>query len=40
MTHDHDHDHDEEFECGKCGTTFATEAELQTHATEEHDLGE
>lgn len=40
MAHDHDHDHDEEFECGKCGATFDTEEELQTHASEEHGMGD
>lgn len=36
--HDHDHAHDEEPECGKCGQTFESEADLKEHAREDHDL--
>lgn len=32
MAHDHDH------ECDLCGATFDTEAELNHHAEEAHDV--
>ena len=34
------HDHAESHECGKCGQTFETEAELMTHAEETHGKGD
>lgn len=40
MSHNHDHDREDEHECGKCGQTFDTEEDLQTHAREEHDMGD
>jgi len=36
MAHDHDDEHDHE--CGKCGQTFETEADMKEHAREEHDM--
>lgn len=37
MAHDHD-DHEHEHECGKCGQTFETEADMKAHARDEHDM--
>lgn len=32
------HEHDDEHECGKCGQTFQTEEDLETHAKDAHDV--